>query len=126
MRWSRNIRRGIRLQALVDERVFTQSLDFVFHLQFASLEFGDSEIVGRGMGAGFVEFAFERLMPLFQILKLRWDWHVLDLQNWWLRLVYSTPLTRIVLPHRGLSTSFCVCGAPIEPTLLIVELARNR
>jgi hypothetical protein len=48
-----------------------ETLDFVPDHQFSTLEFDDTEIVGRQVHERFVQFAFENFVLAFQFDEMR-------------------------------------------------------
>jgi hypothetical protein len=60
----------------MDERVVPQPLDLVLDVQFFSLEFRNLKVVGGGVSERLVDFLFERLVPLLEFRKMRFNRHV--------------------------------------------------
>jgi hypothetical protein len=52
-----------------------QLFDFIFKRQLSSLEGRDLEIVGRGMGQGFIDLTFYVAVPSLQFLKMGSESH---------------------------------------------------
>jgi hypothetical protein len=74
--------------------VVPQPLDLVLDQQFLTLEFHDFQVIDRGMGQAFVDFAFERLMLFFKFRKVRLHLHAACLLNQWLPDKLSLTQTR--------------------------------
>src|SRR4029077_1503196 len=60
---------------LMNPGLLLQAHNLVLHLQLAALKLGDLQIVCRWMGLGFVDFLFQRLMPSFELRKVRLNGH---------------------------------------------------
>jgi hypothetical protein len=74
--------------------VMTYPLYLVLHLQFATLELHNSQVIDRWMGQAFGDFVFERLMLSLQFRKVRLHRHAVCLLNQWLSTILSVAQTR--------------------------------
>jgi hypothetical protein len=70
-----------------------QPFDLVLHLQFATFEFHDSQIIDRWMGQAFGDFVFQCLMSSLQFRKVRLHRHAVCLLNQWLSYDLSVAQT---------------------------------
>jgi hypothetical protein len=86
----------------VDAGVLLQAHDLVLHLQLAALKLGDPQIVGRWMGLGFVDFLLQRLVPSFELRKVRLNGHARFL------LMSKVPDSQSLHQSGRKSTRFCI------------------
>jgi hypothetical protein len=61
---------------LMDERVLPEPGDLVFDVQFFAFQFGNVEVVDRGVGECFCDFLFKRLVSFLKFRKMRFNRHV--------------------------------------------------
>jgi hypothetical protein len=74
---------GIEPSVHAGVTVMAQPLDLILHLQFATFELHDSQVIDRWMGQAFGNFVFERLMSSLQFRKVRLHRHAVCLLNQW-------------------------------------------
>ncbi len=57
--------------------ILPQARDFIFQLQFTAFQFGQFQVICRGVGLCILDFVFECLVPFFKFCKMRLDRHSL-------------------------------------------------